>query len=311
MHDPGAPLRPERAPLDVEKLSMLRALLLCELIGQIEISASSTSSARPTGASRRDLAPALRKIMEIRSALDRLDDGSYGICEACRRLVPFTELESEPARRTCSGCLPAPTAVRGLANADKAHEARAPHRRDRLTTFDSVSSSTTAGHTVFDNRRRGGAHRDPQRPCTPHRCRNGDRRRPRRRARGDHRALGSCHPAAASTRHAHRDRTGEGHPDGPRGNSRRGVRGAGADFPTHQPQGPGDRRRDGRRPPARTRAAQPGEEVSHVDGLHPGPAAAGAANSLARMRNTTRRSASATAANRESAGLRWPRSGHR
>jgi len=112
MHESRAPSRPERPPLDHETASMLRALLLCELIEQIDLAAS-TSAVR-TGPPR---TRALQQMMEIRSALDRLDDGSYGTCDDCRRPVPLRELEALPTRRRCAGCTPAdiPRAMRSNA----------------------------------------------------------------------------------------------------------------------------------------------------------------------------------------------------
>ena len=110
MHDPGAHPRPERAALDHEVQSMLRALLLCELIEEIDHAAATSTAAR---GDRVGLAPALLRMTEIRDALDRLDDGTYGICDTCRCQIPFAELKATPVRRACTRCrsapIPAPT----------------------------------------------------------------------------------------------------------------------------------------------------------------------------------------------------------
>ena len=50
------------------------------------------------GAAREDLA-------EIRAALARLADGSYGICQACGTRISAERLAARPAARTCVGCV--------------------------------------------------------------------------------------------------------------------------------------------------------------------------------------------------------------
>lgn len=47
---------------------------------------------------------ALNEIREIRSALDRLADGSYGTCEACGADIGDRRLEALPHTRLCVGC---------------------------------------------------------------------------------------------------------------------------------------------------------------------------------------------------------------
>jgi hypothetical protein len=43
-------------------------------------------------------------IDELRSALDRLDAGVYGICIRCRRKINGVLLDHDPARRVCAEC---------------------------------------------------------------------------------------------------------------------------------------------------------------------------------------------------------------
>lgn len=43
-------------------------------------------------------------IEEVESALARLSDGIYGICESCGRPVPFERLEAIPQVRFCVAC---------------------------------------------------------------------------------------------------------------------------------------------------------------------------------------------------------------
>jgi RNA polymerase-binding transcription factor DksA len=41
---------------------------------------------------------------EIDDALARIDDGSYGVCQSCARLIPLECLETVPAARFCAAC---------------------------------------------------------------------------------------------------------------------------------------------------------------------------------------------------------------
>lgn len=44
------------------------------------------------------------RIDELRSALDRLEDGSYGQCLACKGSVDQALLDADPTRRLCGPC---------------------------------------------------------------------------------------------------------------------------------------------------------------------------------------------------------------
>ena len=46
---------------------------------------------------------------EVDSALARLDDGSYGRCEACGTLITDDRLAELPTARTCAGCATLPS----------------------------------------------------------------------------------------------------------------------------------------------------------------------------------------------------------
>jgi DnaK suppressor protein len=45
-----------------------------------------------------------RSIHEIRSALDRIDEGSYGTCERCEEPIPPKRLDALPWARMCVSC---------------------------------------------------------------------------------------------------------------------------------------------------------------------------------------------------------------
>jgi RNA polymerase-binding transcription factor DksA len=41
---------------------------------------------------------------ELRGALERIDDGSYGVCIGCKTEIDQRLLNEEPARRLCAKC---------------------------------------------------------------------------------------------------------------------------------------------------------------------------------------------------------------
>lgn len=45
-----------------------------------------------------------RSIHEIRSALDRIEEGSYGLCERCEEPIPAKRLDALPWARVCVKC---------------------------------------------------------------------------------------------------------------------------------------------------------------------------------------------------------------
>ena len=45
-----------------------------------------------------------RSIHDIRSALDRIDEGSYGSCERCEEEIPAKRLDALPWARMCVKC---------------------------------------------------------------------------------------------------------------------------------------------------------------------------------------------------------------
>ncbi len=44
------------------------------------------------------------RLREIETALTRLDEGSYGICQRCGRQIPAGRLAARPSAATCVGC---------------------------------------------------------------------------------------------------------------------------------------------------------------------------------------------------------------
>ena len=43
-----------------------------------------------------------RELRELEAAVRRVDDGAYGICEACKAGIPEERLEAQPAARFCT-----------------------------------------------------------------------------------------------------------------------------------------------------------------------------------------------------------------
>jgi RNA polymerase-binding transcription factor DksA len=113
------------AHLSAESVALLRALLLCQLAEYADQVAQGRATVDDlTGPfdseslRERELAEATALhaaavVQEARSALNRLDDGTYGICEACGRAIPFERLEAIPHARRCVACPPAPAGLRG------------------------------------------------------------------------------------------------------------------------------------------------------------------------------------------------------
>jgi RNA polymerase-binding transcription factor DksA len=44
------------------------------------------------------------RLQELRSALSRLENGTFGICISCKREIPADTLSTDPAQRLCSEC---------------------------------------------------------------------------------------------------------------------------------------------------------------------------------------------------------------
>ena len=53
-----------------------------------------------------ELAGVRRSLVDVESALARLDARTYGRCDGCDRRIAFEQLEASPARRYCLQCQP-------------------------------------------------------------------------------------------------------------------------------------------------------------------------------------------------------------
>lgn len=44
------------------------------------------------------------ELMEVREALERLENGSFGLCDNCNEAIPLERLQAIPYARLCVGC---------------------------------------------------------------------------------------------------------------------------------------------------------------------------------------------------------------
>ena len=108
-----------------DAVALTRSLLLCqlaehadqvaecqvtieELTGQLDSDSMLERELAETSAVQ--FAAAVR---DTRDALRRLDDGTYGICEACAKPIPVERLEAIPHARRCVSCPAAPAGLLG------------------------------------------------------------------------------------------------------------------------------------------------------------------------------------------------------
>ena len=54
------------------------------------------------------LAAARHDLTELDAARERVEAGTYGVCERCGRTIPAERLEARPAARTCVACADRP-----------------------------------------------------------------------------------------------------------------------------------------------------------------------------------------------------------
>jgi RNA polymerase-binding transcription factor DksA len=81
---------------------------VCELTLKIEtlrpqVAVESAAEADYVAANRR-LAAAEQTSIDIRTSLQRLDEGTYGYCAACMQSIPTARLELRPYTQRCVSC---------------------------------------------------------------------------------------------------------------------------------------------------------------------------------------------------------------
>ena len=103
--------------LSPDQLDLLRSLLLCELAEQIDqrdrsrarieeltgLTDTDSSFLRELADSAAGHAEAV--VRDVRHALLRFGDGTYGRCERCDDTIPLERLEAIPYARLCVACV--------------------------------------------------------------------------------------------------------------------------------------------------------------------------------------------------------------
>jgi len=102
-------LHDERARLEQVRNSVLEesvgsesegaAIVELSLVDQHPADVGTETFEREKQASILDLAE--RQLQDVDRAFTRLDDGTYGTCEACGAVIPVERLEARPAARFC------------------------------------------------------------------------------------------------------------------------------------------------------------------------------------------------------------------
>lgn len=107
--DPRERLRADRA--EVEEAARAAALELEQLVdSQRDVAADDEHDPEgPTVSLQRAQAAAMLRqarqhLDEVDAALERVDKGTYGVCESCGRDIPPARLEARPFARRCVTC---------------------------------------------------------------------------------------------------------------------------------------------------------------------------------------------------------------
>ncbi len=91
----------------LEHLTLSSAEGLSELVDERETLPDLAD--RATQETDRDMSLIMRErdrrlLQEVRQALQRLDNGEYGVCEECGEEIPLPRLKAQPMATLCVGC---------------------------------------------------------------------------------------------------------------------------------------------------------------------------------------------------------------
>ncbi|MGY1602469.1 TraR/DksA family transcriptional regulator [Geodermatophilus sp. SYSU D00815] len=75
-----------------------------DCVRQRELALAETATSLPDPVAMSRAASLQRTIEEIDAALQRIADGSYGVCTHCRGGIPVERLEFRPYAATCVAC---------------------------------------------------------------------------------------------------------------------------------------------------------------------------------------------------------------
>jgi len=107
--------RPVAAPLTIAQRICLQELLDEEWRAQVRqltglATAYHSAESAGDGSAAEHLSAALavvrRRLIDVESALARLESKTYGACDGCDRRMPFEQLEMNPLARFCTSCQP-------------------------------------------------------------------------------------------------------------------------------------------------------------------------------------------------------------
>jgi len=102
-HRPGV-IEPSKLPLiraQLEQERWFRLEQLAALAGELAMGGGEPARLEVTGKVR---SAALCALVEIKDAIARLDEGSYGTCQICCAAVEWERLEAVPSTRLCWQC---------------------------------------------------------------------------------------------------------------------------------------------------------------------------------------------------------------
>ena len=94
----------------------------------------------------------LRAVKEIDAALQRILDGTYGVCENCRKAIPLARLKALPAARFCKTCARKHETSLGAATVATEAPPAAPVPADLLLLDDHELIETIREHIKDDGR---------------------------------------------------------------------------------------------------------------------------------------------------------------
>jgi len=95
------------APAPATKRDAFRVMLevqRADCLRQRELAVAEAATALPDPVAMIRAASLLRTVEEIDDALQRIDDGTYGVCAHCRSDIPVERLEFRPYAAACVAC---------------------------------------------------------------------------------------------------------------------------------------------------------------------------------------------------------------
>ncbi len=100
-------------PLTMTQLTELRKNIVGQMLRRLHIGGPSTQGledivSEPHGTQQLDRMLSFRGdpwLYEFRTALKRMEEGTYGICSLCKEPIPLDKLQLHPTARVCDSCV--------------------------------------------------------------------------------------------------------------------------------------------------------------------------------------------------------------